>query len=86
MQKFTTLTSSVVALIERDIDTDQIIPARYLKGTEKTGLGASLFADWRYHQDGSLNESCVLNLPENSQAEILAAGDNFGCGRRFRIS
>lgn len=80
MQQFTTLTSNGVVLMERDIDTDQIIPARYLKGIEKVGLGTNLFADWRFHPDGSLDEGCVLNLPENKQAEILVAGDNFGCG------
>jgi 3-isopropylmalate/(R)-2-methylmalate dehydratase small subunit len=80
MQKFTTLISTAVLLPDRDIDTDQIIPARYLKGTQKTGLAANLFANWRYHEDGNLNEACILNLPAASEALILVSGDNFGCG------
>ena len=63
-----------------NIDTDQIIPARFLKTTDKTGLGANLFADWRYQPDGSPNPDFVLNQPENQGAQILLAGDNFGCG------
>lgn len=80
MRKFTRVTSLAIFLNERDIDTDQIIPARYLKGTEKTGLGAYLFANWRYHENGNFNESCVLNMPSARQSQILIAGDNFGCG------
>ena len=63
-----------------DIDTDQIIPARFLKATDKAGLGDSLFADWRYLTDGSPNPDFVLNQPESQGAQILLAGDNFGCG------
>ena len=63
-----------------DVDTDQIIPARFLKATDKTGMGAHLFADWRYLPDGSPRPDFVLNQPEHQGAQILLAGDNFGCG------
>ncbi|MBN1560399.1 3-isopropylmalate dehydratase small subunit [candidate division KSB1 bacterium] len=63
-----------------DIDTDQIIPARFLKVTDKKGLGDVLFCDWRYHSDGSPKADFVLNRPEARGAAILVAGDNFGCG------
>jgi len=63
-----------------DVDTDQIIPARFLKVTDKAGLGASLFADWRYAADGSPRPDFVLNQPGAKDAAILVAGDNFGCG------
>ena len=62
------------------MDTDQIIPARFLKVTEKTGLGKHLFSDWRYHHDGSNNQDFVLNHPESEGAQILIVGDNFGSG------
>jgi 3-isopropylmalate/(R)-2-methylmalate dehydratase small subunit len=80
MAQFTTITSRVVALPVSDIDTDQIIPARFLKVTDKAGLGANLFADWRYAADGSPRPDFVLNRPEHAGAQILLAGDNFGCG------
>jgi 3-isopropylmalate/(R)-2-methylmalate dehydratase small subunit len=80
MNAFTTLTSRVVCLPVNNVDTDQIIPARFLKTTDKSGLGASLFADWRYLQDGSPDPDFVLNRPESQGAQILLAGDNFGCG------
>jgi protoporphyrinogen oxidase len=80
MSAFTTLTSRVVCLPVNDVDTDQIIPARFLKTTDKAGLGASLFADWRYHEGGSPIPGFVLNRPESQGAQILLAGDNFGCG------
>ena len=80
MAQFTTLTSRVVALPANNVDTDQIIPARYLKVTDKTGLGTALFADWRYNADGSLKPDFVLNQPQAQGAAILLAGDNFGCG------
>jgi 3-isopropylmalate/(R)-2-methylmalate dehydratase small subunit len=80
MSAFTTLTSRVVCLPVNDVDTDQIIPARFLKTTDKTGLGASLFADWRYREDGSPKPDFVLNRPESQGRSILLAGDNFGCG------
>ena len=80
MARFTTLTSRVVVLPIADIDTDQIIPARFLKTTDKDGLGKSLFADWRYEADGSPKPGFVLNQPGATGARILLAGDNFGCG------
>jgi 3-isopropylmalate/(R)-2-methylmalate dehydratase small subunit len=80
MPQFTTLTSRIIVLPADNIDTDQIIPARYLKATDKDGLGDALFADWRYLADGSPKPEFVLNRPENRDAQILLAGDNFGCG------
>ncbi len=80
MAQFTTLTSRLVALPVNNVDTDQIIPARYLKVTDKAGLGAALFSDWRYNADGSPKTDFVLNQPEAQGAAILLAGDNFGCG------
>ena len=80
MPQFTTLTSRVVALSVNDVDTDQIIPARFLKATDKLGMGDHLFADWRYNADGSPKLEFVLNKPEAQGAQILLAGDNFGCG------
>lgn len=80
MNQFTTLTSRVIALPIDNIDTDQIIPARFLKVTDKAGLGAHLFADWRYNPDGSPKSDFILNRPEAQGAQILLAGDNFGCG------
>ncbi len=80
MPQFTTLTSRVVPLPVNNVDTDQIIPARFLKVTDKNGLGQNLFADWRYLPDGSPNPDFVLNQPQYQGAQILLAGDNFGCG------
>lgn len=80
MEPFTTLTSRMVAIPTENIDTDQIIPARFLKVTDKQGLGENLFADWRYRPDGSPKEDFVLNQPQAKGARILLAGDNFGCG------
>ena len=80
MEKFATISSRVVVLPVDNIDTDRIIPARFLKTTDKAGLGANLFADWRYLPDGSPNPDFVLNRPENQGAQVLLAGDNFGCG------
>jgi 3-isopropylmalate/(R)-2-methylmalate dehydratase small subunit len=80
MARFTTLTSRMVPLPVNDIDTDQIIPARFLKATDKTGLGESLFADWRYRNDGTPNPDFVLNNPTYRGGQILLAGNNFGCG------
>jgi 3-isopropylmalate/(R)-2-methylmalate dehydratase small subunit len=80
MNPFTKLTSRAVVLPVNDIDTDQIIPARYLKVTDKNGLGANLFADWRYQSDGSPKPDFVLNKPASQGCAILLAGDNFGCG------
>jgi 3-isopropylmalate/(R)-2-methylmalate dehydratase small subunit len=80
MATFTTLTSRVVPLLVDNIDTDQIIPARFLKVTDKNGLGEQLFCDWRYNADGSPKADFVLNQPQHRNAQILFAGDNFGCG------
>src|SRR5512133_2964785 len=80
MAQFTTLTSRIVLFPENDVDTDQIIPARFLKATDKNGMGDHLFADWRYNSDGSPRTEFVLNQPEHKGAQILLAGDNFGCG------
>lgn len=80
MKKFTTLTGTAVPLPIENIDTDQIIPARFLKATSKKGFGDNVFRDWRFHKDGSLNTDFPLNDPLYKQANILIAGDNFGCG------
>jgi 3-isopropylmalate/(R)-2-methylmalate dehydratase small subunit len=80
MEPFKTLTSRVVAMPAENIDTDQIIPARFLKTTSKVGLGDNLFADWRYDADGTPRPDFPLNRPEAQGAQILLAGDNFGCG------
>jgi len=80
MAQFTRLTSHAVPLTAENVDTDQIIPARFLKVTEKHGLGDSLFSDWRYHENGSDKEDFVLNHPESQGAQILIAGHNFGSG------
>lgn len=78
-QKFDILTSTSIPLPLENVDTDQIIPARFLKATDKEGFGDNLFRDWRYNADGSINESFVLNNPKYS-GQILVAGKNFGCG------
>jgi 3-isopropylmalate dehydratase, small subunit len=80
MAQFTTLTSRIMPLPVNDIDTDQIIPARFLKATDKKGMGEALFADWRYTPDGSPKPEFVLNQNIFKGAQILLAGDNFGCG------
>ncbi|MGC8855842.1 MAG: 3-isopropylmalate dehydratase small subunit [Anaerolineae bacterium] len=80
MAQFTTLTSRVMPLPVNDIDTDQIIPAQFLKGTDKQGLANALFFNWRYLPDGSPNPDFVLNKSEFAGAQILLVGDNFGCG------
>lgn len=80
MAQFTTLTSRFVVIPACDIDTDQIIPARFLKATDKSGMGDNLFADWRYQADGSPIADFILNQPEAHVSQILVAGDNFGCG------
>ena len=79
MEKFTKLTSSAIPLPTENIDTDQIIPARFLKATDKLGFGDNVFKDWRFHKDGSINQEFALNNPKFS-GSILVAGDNFGCG------
>jgi len=80
MAQFTSLISRVILLPVNDIDTDQIIPARFLKATDKDGMGNNLFADWRYNTDGSPKTDFVLNQPESEGCQILLVGDNFGCG------
>ena len=77
--KFTRLTNSVVPLPIENVDTDQIIPARFLKATERKGFGDNLFRDWRYHQDGSPKADFVLNNSTYS-GKILVGGKNFGSG------
>ena len=80
MATFTAITSHVVVLDSDDVDTDQIIPARFLKVLRRDGLGASLFADWRYDASGAPRPEFALNRPGASGAQILVAGANFGCG------
>ncbi len=80
MEKFTTLTSAAAPLAIINIDTDMIIPKDYLKTIKRTGLGKGLFAEQRYLDDGSDNPDFVLNQPAYRNAQILVAGDNFGCG------
>ena len=78
-QKFTTLRSTVVPLPIENIDTDQIIPARFLKATTREGFGENLFRDWRYDKEGNPKTDFVMNSPIY-KGEILVAGKNFGCG------
>ncbi|MFZ0548219.1 MAG: 3-isopropylmalate dehydratase small subunit [Candidatus Promineifilaceae bacterium] len=80
MQQFTTLTSKMVPLPYNDVDTDQIIPASYLKVTSKEGLVEGLFSRWRYDANGQPDPNFPLHRPEHEGAKILLAGDNFGCG------
>ena len=79
MEKFTTLQSRAIPLQIENVDTDQIIPARFLKATDKKGFGDHVFRDWRYNKDGSVNTAFALNN-DNYSGTILVAGDNFGCG------
>jgi 3-isopropylmalate/(R)-2-methylmalate dehydratase small subunit len=80
MQTFQTLTSYVIPLPQNDVDTDQIIPARYLKVTDKAGLAEGLFSGWRFLPDGSPNPDFPLNQPGYQGCQALLVGDNFGCG------
>ena len=80
MDKFTVLESVAAPLRIINIDTDMIIPKQYLKTIKRTGLGTGLFSEMRYREDGSENPDFVLNQPAYRKAEILVAGDNFGCG------
>ncbi|HTT43938.1 MAG TPA: 3-isopropylmalate dehydratase small subunit [Steroidobacteraceae bacterium] len=80
MQPLRTFSSRTVVLADANIDTDQIIPARYLTTTTRAGLGAHLFADWRYGPDGKPRAQFALNRPEAAGCQILVAGRNFGCG------
>ena len=80
MEPFTKLTAVVAPLERANVDTDQVIPAVYLKSIERTGFGSVLFAPWRFNEDGSPNPDFVLNVPSYQNARILVAGRNFGCG------
>lgn len=80
MQPLRIIRSNTVVLPLSNVDTDQIIPARFLTTTTKEGLGRQLFSDWRYRPDGSPNPDFVLNRPEAQGCEVLVAGRNFGCG------
>ena len=80
MQPFTKLTGVAAPLKVVNVDTDMIIPKQYLKTIKRTGLGSALFSEMRYNEDGSENPGFVLNKPAYRKAEILVAGDNFGCG------
>ncbi|WP_027394002.1 3-isopropylmalate dehydratase small subunit [Aquimarina latercula] len=79
MDKFIKLTSTAIPLFIENVDTDQIIPARFLKATDREGFGENLFRDWRFHKNGSINTDFALNNT-NYSGSILVAGDNFGCG------
>ncbi|HEY1900126.1 MAG TPA: 3-isopropylmalate dehydratase small subunit [Steroidobacteraceae bacterium] len=80
MDKITTIRSRTVVLPASNIDTDQIIPARFLTTTTRFGLGKQLFADWRYAPDGSPRAEFILNQPQATGCQVLVAGRNFGCG------
>ena len=80
MTNFTEIKSRVIPLLHNNIDTDQIIPARFLKAIDKISMAEGSFADWRYLPDGSPNPDFVLNQAEYQGAQILLTGDNFGCG------
>ena len=80
MEKFTAFTSAMVKMGIDNIDTDQIIPARFLKTISKDGLGDSLFCDWRYAENGEPKPDFILNTEAAKKSQILLAGDNFGCG------
>jgi len=79
MDKFKTISSKAIPLAIENIDTDQIIPARFLKATDRQGFGDHLFKDWKYDKNGSLNSDFALNNPKFS-GSVLLAGNNFGCG------
>ncbi len=80
MAQFTTITSRMIPITVNDIDTDQIIPAQFLKVTDKNGLADVLFYHWRFNDDKTPNPDFILNKPESAGCQILLAGDNFGCG------
>lgn len=80
MEPFTTHTGLVVPLDRRNVNTDEIIPARFLKTIKRTGFAEALFANWRFLSDGTPNPDFILNKPRYKGASILLAGDNFGCG------
>ncbi len=80
MEKFTAFTSRLAPLAIDNIDTDQVIPARFLKTTSKAGLDKQLFYDWRYDAEGNPKPDFIINRAEGRAAQVLLAGDNFGCG------
>jgi len=80
MEKITQLTSKTVVLAIDDVDTDQIVPARFLTTTQREGIGISLFADWRFDKEGNEISEFPLNAPDAKDCQILVAGRNFGCG------
>ncbi|WP_457107210.1 3-isopropylmalate dehydratase small subunit [Methylobacterium sp. P5_C11] len=80
MEKFTTLEGVAASMRTINVDTDRIIPAKYLKTIRRTGLGTSLFAEMRYREDGTENPDFILNKPAYRNTKILVCGDNFGCG------
>jgi 3-isopropylmalate/(R)-2-methylmalate dehydratase small subunit len=80
MEKMSRLTSRTVILPQTDIDTDQIMPARFLTTTDKGGLGKALFTDWRYDENGQPRPDFPLNHPQAAESQVLVAGNNFGCG------
>lgn len=80
MEPIKTFKATMAPLPINDIDTDQIIPARFLKVTDKNGLGVNAFADWRYNEDGTPKPDFVLNKPDYQGAQVLIGGNNFGCG------
>jgi 3-isopropylmalate/(R)-2-methylmalate dehydratase small subunit len=80
MEKVTTITSRTVVINQSDVDTDQIVPARFLTTTTRVGLGKALFADWRYDKSGAPKADFVLNQPAAAGCQVLVAGNNFGCG------
>lgn len=80
MEKVTIVKSRTVVMPQSDIDTDQIVPARFLTTTTRKGLGKALFADWRYDQAGNPRPEFLLNRPEAAGCGVLVAGNNFGCG------
>ncbi|MAU11056.1 MAG: 3-isopropylmalate dehydratase small subunit [Anaerolineaceae bacterium] len=80
MEPINKISGKIAPLPMNDVDTDQIIPARFLKTTNKDGLGQQCFFDWRYTADGGLREDFILNQPEYQDASVLIAGNNFGCG------
>jgi len=80
MEPFQKIVSRLIPIVRDNIDTDQIIPAQYLKVTGKNGLGEVCFASWRYYPDGTPKPEFPINKPEYGTAQIILAGDNFGCG------
>ena len=79
-EPFRNFTSKLIPLPAENVDTDQIIPARFLKTTERSGLASALFNDWRYLPYGSPNPDFVLNHPKMQGRRVFVVGDNFGCG------